>query len=179
MPQWLPVASGLVRARTIVSVLAVLFVLGGCAGAGTPAATVNGEDIGRGAVDDLIDAVQSTDDPALAARFEPVPGVFPTEVAASVVTLLVQDAVFAQAVEELGLEVTDEDIADARAQNQSSGIDEIDDFSARVTANVLALGEEQLQEVLTGAEVQVDPRYGVWDATRAQVVPPAFADQVG
>jgi hypothetical protein len=168
-----------VRARTIVSFLAVLFVVGGCAGAGTPAATVNGEDIDRSAVDDLIEAVQSTDDPDLAARFEPVPGVFPTEVAASVVTLLVQDVVFAQAVEELDLEVTDEDVAAARAQNQSSGIDEIDDFSARVTANVIAVGEERIEEVLTGAEVKVDPRYGVWDATRAQVVPPALADAAG
>ncbi|MFN3216205.1 MAG: SurA N-terminal domain-containing protein [Acidimicrobiales bacterium] len=165
------------RARLIVSVLAGLFVVGGCAGTGTPAATVNGDDIDRSTVADLIETVQSGDDPAFAAQFEPVPGVFPAEFASQILTVLIQDQVLSQAVEELDLEVTDEDIADARAQGQSSGFDEIDELSSRVTANAIAVGD--IAPFFAEAEVKVDPRYGVWDSTRAQVVPPAFADQVG
>lgn len=165
------------RARLIVSVLAGLFIVGGCAGTGTPAATVNGDDIDRSTIDDLIETVQSGDDPAIAAQFEPVPGVFPAEFASQIMTVLIQDQILAQAVEELDLEVTEADIADARAQGQSSGFDEIDELSSRVTANAIAVGD--IAPFFAEAEVKVDPRYGVWEATRAQVVPPAFADQVG
>ncbi len=161
----------------MVSVLAGLVFLGGCAGAGTPAATVNGVDIDRSTVDDLIGAVQSGDDPALSAQFEPVPGVFPTEFASQILTVLIQDEVLDQAVQDLGLEVTGDDIADAAGQLQTSGFDEIDELTARVTANAIAVGD--LEEFFTGAEVAVDPRYGVWDSARAEVVPPALADLVG
>jgi hypothetical protein len=166
-----------VRARLIVSILAGLFVVGGCAGTGTPAATVNGDDIDRSAVDDLIAAVQASDDPAIAAQFEPVPGVFPAEFAAQIMTVLIQDHILVQAVDELGLEISADDLAAAQAQGQSSGFDEIDELSTRVTANAIAVGD--IAPFFAEAEVKVDPRYGVWDSTRAQVVPPAFADQVG
>lgn len=161
----------------IVSILTGLFVVGGCAGAGTPAATVNGDDIDRSTVDELIDVVQSGDDPVLAAQFEPVPGVFPAEFASQIMTVLIQDQILAQAVDELGIGVSADDLAAAEAQAQSSGFDEIDELSTRVTANAIAVGD--IAPFFAEAEVKVDPRYGVWDATRAQVVPPAFADQVG
>ena len=160
------------RPRLILCVLAGLAILGGCVGAGTPAATVNGVDIGRSTVDDLIEVAQSSDDPTIAVQFEPVPGVFPAEFASQILTVLVQDEVLSQAVVDLGLEITDEDLAAATAQNQSSGFAEIDELSAQVTAKALVVGEANITESFTSAEVKVDPRYGAWSSEQARVVPP-------
>ncbi len=113
---------------------------------------------------------------------------------ASFVTVAVNDWVYRAlnnaAFDERDLELTDEDRRAARSvlgdagSNGTSVLDEFsDEFAARYLDDVArqvklgeTLGEDAygawLQDAFARADIEVNPRFGSWDRTSAQAVPP-------
>lgn len=153
--------------RTLHAVLlaALLALLAACApeATGNPnvAATVNGQDIGVDEVQSRYDSAKAN--PQLAAQLEADPGIR-AEVQAQILTGLIQSRLLEQGAEELGVVVTDEDIAETRADiiDEVGGQDAFDDVveqsgltDAEIDGQLREIALRERLEAQLGDDVEV------------------------
>jgi hypothetical protein len=167
-------------------VLAAL-AAGGCADGGY-AARIDGETVSVAEFEDELDEV-ATNEQIIAPEDTrgDAPGSYNQAFVGQFLRLRILLEVVAAEVESRGLQLTDEhrDIAVEQFLGGDQGIEEfgsryrtsiVDDY-ARVVALAEDLGsgdelDALLGELLTDTEIQVNSRYGRWDAPNAAVVPP-------
>lgn len=182
--------------RTVALLFAALAGLGaGCAQDVSPAVRVNDEAIGN---DELLDEVEQWGgNPGLLQAIQfpadlvegDSPGSWSTELVGFVLGSRIGFELHRAEFERRGLELTDEDREAVRLQLfgdpavteqvfadfSSSYGDELIDAVARQVALEQALGEEYpawAAESYAEADVEVNPRYGLWDPEEQRVIPP-------
>lgn len=170
----------------------VLVTSAGCASEVSPAARVGDVKISNDALLDevaewngsgtLLSYFQLTEAPAGGAQR------FPMAFVDVVLTNRISFELHRAKFDELGLELTDQDLAAMRegligdpqssaqvlAELSSSYADRLVEDVARQAAVAGALGDgyEQWARSAFAADIEVNPRYGTWDPTTAQITPP-------
>ena len=183
------------RLLTLVVAALALFAAAGCADDVSPAVRVNGEAIGN---DELLDEVEQwAGNPTLlqAVQFPPElvegdsPGSLSTELGSFVLGARIGFALHRAEFEERGLELTEEDLATVRQQlfgdpavTEQVFADFSDGYGKQLVEDVARqialedeLGEEYTtwaSEAFEDADIEVNPRYGFWNADDQRVVPP-------
>jgi hypothetical protein len=182
------------RLALLFAVLVIAGIGAACDEIPAAAATVNGERISQSTVDDDLQEIRDNDDleevvTQSGQELARTPGTIDSQLTASWLTLLVQGEIADQELADLDVEVTDadRDAAEQSAQTFFGTPEAFEAFSEAfqddfvdMLAGIVALQTEfaddqaALVEVLTSADVDVNPRYGTWSTEGdPMVVPPA------
>ena len=162
------------KTRIISLCIAVVLVATACADVTGSALEVNGEGFDRSELVDLLGDVREeleSDDVQL--QFDLGNGTVPTAISATVLSVFVQNEVMGQALRERSIDVTAEEIQAAAATAQPSGSPAFDELQAEWSARLAAVQEAQIDiaELFIASDVELDPRFGVWEPTQASVIP--------
>lgn len=154
-------------------VVGLLLLLGACAGVSGSVAEVDGHSIDRGELNEVLDAVaqEVLGDPNLGPQVGSVPGTINRNVSASVLSVMVQSEIFTQRLEEVGVQVTDQDVEAALGEANLSGSATFDALLARLVAMQGLIDAQGITDAFDGVDIDINPRYGQWDSANLIVVP--------
>jgi hypothetical protein len=150
-----------------------------CADVTSDAIKVNDTILSHSDVDDTLSQVQdelnALDDPTL-AEFQLPNGTMSSAVASQVLTFVVQGELLDQLLDQEGITLTEEDIAEFMPQPEvSTGLPTFDALQAELLAGLSLVDRAAADEALFEAEIEIDPQYGVW--AEGQVVPNTLVGQ--
>lgn len=149
---------------------------GACADVTTDALVVDDRTFGRGEVMDYLNDIadEVADNPEISATVAASNGGFPADITAALLTLFIQNEVFAQRLQATGQDVTEDEISAVAAEMGGDGLERFDRLRATLEARARALSTLGVDPAaaMIEADVSIDPRWGAWDAQAGGVVPP-------
>lgn len=168
-PRALP--SSLVSIRRLLLVLACVAALSACADATSSAIDVNGSTFSRTEVNDFLRDIGEEIDEDVEGReiIGSGPGTMQQDVVSSVLNVWITNEIFRQDLERQGTDISDEDVAAAASTTQVTGYATFDTLFTEFVARQQLIDPTMAQELILGAEVSIDPRWGRW--VNGQVVP--------
>lgn len=174
--RWVPRSSlSVVKLRPIALAVAVLVSGVACADVTGSAIEVNGEEISRGDVVDLLTAISDDVNELenVPASLQTPVGTFEALSTAQIVSLMIEDEVYRQALSARSIDVTQAEIDAALAASEPGLSASFDAFSAELRARGAAIQAAELDpnDLFLDADVAVDPRFGTWDPASGQVFP--------